>query len=499
MAIVSLGMLGSCRKDEIRFTKSPTRGTVKPDWKATLSTALVAMPVDLEPARLVTDAAVPAALATINDTMAEAACGLRSRSIECTRARFEGSITRSGALEFVVDGGRLFLRIPVRYEVTGQGLNWATSIKETKAETVTVSFAYDVSLAAGFGIEVAQRDEPVWSEKQVSVLKSKFDLAKLVGPKLRQALVKSADDVRDAMSAPRFKEATARAWRSLQSPVELSRSAGLWLAADPQRVAGGGFLQENGRISYTAAITSRLAVVEGRPQLTPSLKRLPEPARAEGGAPVARVRLPVFIPDERIQRAIAAALPRDKVLETRADQFSEMLMVRIKAASVFPAMRQLGIELDIALDGPKQFKGMSGKAYLVGRPYYKSETRALMLDGLTFPAVSAKEARDSKETAVPIPIGIEPFASRIATIANIDVARDLKDAAAAASAMFEQALEGDVAMSARFEEPTVTEIEPIKGGLHLVTEMRGEMILRPDPLVVRTTVTNAQLPQEPVR
>jgi hypothetical protein len=491
----SIAGLASCRKEEVRFTSMPVRTAAKPESRTAQTTVYVSFPVDLEAPRRQAEQAIPEKLHRVTEWIANAACGRRNTQVECQSAKVEGEITRAGAIEIGAEHGRVMLKVPLAYDLAVRGIGWAAFLTERKSGTLTVGVPFDVALSAGYAPDVTLREELIWSERNVPLLKGQLDLARLLQAKLKKPLATAADDLRAALTAQPLKEGSQRAWNVLQRPVELSASPALSLSSEPMRTWGAGFVQDGQRTSYRVAVSTRLTILEGRPIGQTGQKKLPDPtARPAGEASQTHIRLPMFVGFERIERALATAFPPQQRIETRADRFSGPVTVSVRNASVYPSQRQLAIELDLAVAAPTSWAGTTGKAWLVGKPVYRSEDQTIALEAVTFPVQTAKEAREGSGLRTAIQIGTEPFASRFATAAKLDVAREVREAVPLANSLFDQRIESEIQLQARFREASVLAVEPVVGGLSLTLDVAGEIVFRLDEGVKPVAATPLAAP-----
>jgi hypothetical protein len=169
-------------------------------------------------------------------------------------------------------------------------------------------------------------------------------------------------------------------------------------------------------------------------------------------------------------------LLQETALETRADRFSEPVTVAVRGTRMYPVFRQVALELDLEVTGPKPAAGFSGKAYLVGRPVYKAETATVALEDVTFPIITSRETSTDRPPPDAPRIGVEPFAGKLSA-GRIDVARPVHEALPRINHVLNQRLADDLVIKARFREVAGATVETAPDSVYLMLDLQGELVL----------------------
>jgi hypothetical protein len=472
---LAVAMYAHQGKSALNFTREPLAAQANSEAREVATTVFVALPVDLDSVRTRADELFPERLAKVAEVLPNSSCANGLHGYSCTAAKVEGEITRSGPTEIEARNGDVLIRVPLKYELSARGTGWTSNLSEQKSGAVVLTLAIEANLGTGFALEPSAREE-VSGGGDVALLRGTVNIAKLLEPRFRELQKSTIDDWRRALSAPRLKAAAARAWSALSQPLELGKGSGLWLRAEPARMVGAGFALDEGKLSYRLAVATRLALIEGdAPAAAPQRPPLQghDVAAAKG---VSRVRLPVLLDLEPMRRTVEAQLVQETAIETRADRFSDPITVAVRSARMYPVFKQVALELDLEVTGPKPAGGYSGKAYLVGRPVYKAETATVALEDVTFPMLTSRETSSDRLAPGAPRIGVEPFASKLAA-GRIDVARAVKEALPRINHVLNQRLADDLVFKARFREVGGATVETESDSVYLMMDLDGELVL----------------------
>lgn len=464
---------GSNRGTEGDFTRAALPAPANLDLRAELSNIYINLPVEIDPVVKRVNEALPEKLAAVTEWLSDAACAKRTQWVECNSAKLEGTIVRNGPVALEIESNAAKLKVPLKYDLAATGVGWAKVLTDRKSGefVLSVPFAIDVNAATGLG--VALRDVQADNTEQVTLLKGTIRLAKLVEPKVRPALKAAEDDLRQALTQVPARAALERSWAALAQPLELGRGSGLWLTAVPDHYSNGGLTSADGRLLYRIAIAARLSVTEAE-KAQGGKQRKTQPVLAQSPLPPgpARIRMGSQLSLESMQQAAEAAFVRSETFENRGDRFTEPLKVKVRGARVYPAQRQIGLELDLDVTNHKGHHH-HGKAHLVGRPVLDAGTGTVTIADVSFPPVAASNS-SQKASGVPR-LGIEPFASKWMSTARIDIARALEDAVPRASLMLNQKLDPDLVITARLSQAVPASVEPVRNGTYLLLDLVGDV------------------------
>lgn len=464
---------GSDRGSEADFTRAALPAPEKLELRSELSSVYVNLPVDVSSAVKRAETAIPERLATIAEWLPNAACAKRTQWVECNSAKLEGLITRNGAIGFEIEGNTAKFRVPLKYDLTATGIGWAKYLSERKSGEFTLTVPFGIEISPASGLAVAVRDAQAASgADQIALLKGTVKLARLVDPKIKPALKAAEDDLRQALANVPARAALERSWAALAQPLELGHGSGLWLTAIPDHYGNGGFVSVDGRLVYRIAIAARLSVTEAE-KAGGGKQRKSLPVLSQNPLPPGQVRIRMGsqLSLDSMQQAAEATLVRAEQFESRSDRFTEPLKVKVRSARVYPALRQIGLELDLDV---RNHKGHHhhGKAHLVGRPVLDVGTGTVAIADVSFPPVSA--AAPGHKGPVAPRLGIEPFASRWMGAARIDVSRTLLDALPRATLMLNQKVDPDLVLTARLTQAVPVSVELVRGGAYLLIDLVGD-------------------------
>ena len=118
----------------------------------------------------------------------------------------------------------------------------------------------------------------------------------------------------------------------------------------------------------------------------------------------------------------------------------------------------------------------------------------LELENLALADNKHSQTRTAQKPAVSAPglaprIGDEPFVSRIARTARLDLTGTLRDLLPHANALVNQPLGGGFSLAGRMDEVTVASIEPVRDGFEIVFAIKGQLMMRYDATVATVTPT----------
>jgi Domain of unknown function (DUF4403) len=504
LAAALMFFLTSCRQDEVlAFTKAPARTAFRIEPKPVMTGLFMTLPVDPQEALSAAEAAFPERLARINDIVANAACGRRVKDLECVSGRVEGDIVRNGPIELTAKDGKLLLQVPLKYTASMRGHGWAAGIADTKTAAVTASTSIDALLQTNHALELAAPEAWQWSERQITFGKGQLDLGRAVSAKLQALQSAFAQKISAELAAQPVSAAIHKAWRTLQNPILLVKSPELWLAAEVARISGIGFLQEDRRLSYRIAIGARVSLHDAKPAATAQragpAKRPPEPVRPTQDMLTTQLRLPILIGNERLQAIAARAFPAKEQLTTQADRFSDAVQVATHKAQLYASQRQLALELDLDVLGPKPWAGRKGRFHLLGRPVLDAGLDTIAIDSVSMPLTTTRDSRDPKDAgaASKLRIGAEPFAGRFAANIKFDISQDVLNAVAQANAGLEQQIDEHTTLSAKFTAGQASAVEPIGEGLAVIVTVTGQIQLNIDlPQVAGAASAGEQIPSQ---
>lgn len=479
------GQMGSSTSG-LDFTKPALPAPVAIDLRAPLSASYVVLPVEIGPLAKRAEQGLPEKLAVVRDVLSDAACGKRTTSVDCTDARLEGTLTRTGPVEMKVGASAIKLSFPVKYDLTATGIGWASHLSEHKTGETTVAVSFSVSVNSAGGLDVANRDEPGTVEAPVSLLKGNVKVGRLIEAKVKPVAKRAEEDLRRAVGALPVKSAVHRAWAALSQSLELGQGSGLWLKGGPEHITTGNFVSEGGKLSFRVGIASRMAIAEAeRTQLGGGTKRSLVASQDSPPPGPARVRMAMPVDLEAMRQVAETVFPRSEVFESRADRFSEPVKVKVRGTRVYPALRQIGLELDVEVTTHKGVKH-SGKLHLAGRPVLDAAAGTVTLADITFPPVSGKDAGGQVSGLAPgIPrLGTEPFASRFAAAAKLDISRPMAEALPRAMHVLNQRIGEDMALEARLKQVVPVSLELARDGAWLMVDLVGDVAFVHDGIAV---------------
>ena len=173
-------------------------------------------------------------------------------------------------------------------------------------------------------------------------------------------------------------------------------------------------------------------------------------------------------------RQQADATFRNQTFESRSDRFSDPVKVKVKGTRIYPALNQIGLQLDVDVTTAKGIT-FPGTLHLAGRPQFDAASGTVTLTDVAFPSIGG---RDAAGHAPGLPrIGIEPFGSKLAASAKLDVAQAMSDIVARAKQMLNQTLSDDLRLRLQVAEIAPVSFETTRDGAALVVDIVGDLAI----------------------
>ena len=459
-------------KAPVEFTKAALPPPASVDLRAAPSSSHIVMPVELGALAQRAEQALPENLALVRDWLPDAACGKRVTNYDCVNAKLEGTITRSGHVALQIAPAMIKLNVPVKYALSATGNGWASYLTERKVGETSVEIAFAISVNPAGGLDVTRRDVAPADEAPIGLLKANVRLSKLLESQLRPIARTAEDDLRRALAVLPVKTAVAHAWDALAQPLELGQGSGLWLKGAPDFYTAGAFVSVDGKLTYQIPIATHMAIVEADKGQSNNAKRVANLSQDVAPVGPSRVRVAVPVDLEAMRQQAEAAFGNGQVFESRADRFSEPVKVKVRSTRVYPALRQIGLELEVEVTTSKGAT-FSGKLNLAGRPVLDAAAGTVTLADVSFPPVSAKDA-GGQMPGVPR-LGTEPFATKFASVAKLDVARALAEVLPRAKQMLNQQVGSDLALQSRLTDAVPVALELARDGAWLMVDLTGDV------------------------
>lgn len=440
---------------EVEFTRAAAPAPATIELRPAVSTVHVALPVDLARVAQRTEAALKQRLSMGLDS-ADATCARRPAPAECN-IKLDNAVSLSGPVEATLNGTSVRVRIPLKIDA-GQGA-------ERTAFETSVSFLLRVS--AQNGLEVSRIDETT-----PEVAGSQARLVRLVETRLRPVSLTAQDELRSILASLPIAAATQRAWNALAQPLELGTGSGSFLRAIPEVAGSPDLASVDGKAFIRVPIAARLSIENGDRSPAAQRRALVQGQVNTAGGATVRIASPIRL--DGIDTAIRTAFVDGGTIETKPDRFGPPVKVAVRQTRLYPAVRQLALEMDIAAT---KFEGQTfrGKAHLVGRPVLDAEQRIMTLADVTFPSAVQREAGNAKMPANAPRLASEPFAAKLAAIVRVDLARDIAEAAPRTSNSLNQRIDDRMSLSARLDKASAIGIETSKDGAWLVSEVSGNL------------------------
>lgn len=473
-------LFGLMTPTEIEFTRPGPAALPILEMRAAISTAHVTMPVDLQRVARRAEAALLQRLAMGLDTV-DAACAKRPPATECAPSRIEGAVSLAGRAEAMALGGAVRVRLPLKVDAT-QGA-------DTSSFAMSVSFAYKVQAGGGLPVEVVRIDE---AAADPGAAGSNGRTARLVETRLRPLGLSIQDELRAVMSALPVTAATERGWNALSQPIDLG--GGSWLKAAPEVAGLGDLVTTAGGSSLRIPIAARLSIEGGERGTSPSRRGVVHGQVNTAGGAVIRVAAPVSL--AALQPALDGAFVKAGSLETRPDRFGPPVKVDVKRVRIYPSLRQVGVELDIAAS---RFEGQTylGKAHLLGRPVLDVDKQVVTLADIGLAPTPQRDASTPKFASSAPRLANDPFTGKLAAVFRIDVARDAAEMLPRTNGMLQRRLDDKLAISSRLTAAAPVSFELSKDGGWLLTDLSGDLSLNYDgPGVVPEVASAPERPAE---
>lgn len=488
--------LGAC-KQEVQFTKAAPIGPSPPAARKVDETLVhVTVPVDLAPAIALAQTALPDDLGRIVDWLDDAACGRRGRGTECNGARVDIQMTRNGPVTLHAQGADLVLAVPLKYDLAARGLGWARDIREQRTGEIEALIRLDVTLRDGFEPEVQLAETIKLSQPSLSALKGRIGIARHLDQRLRKPLRPVAEAVRTQLAAAGLHPRAQAAWQALFTPIELSREPQLWIRPEPRRIAGLGLTEDKGQLSFRIAIRSRMSVHKGQrpapllPRAMPAIERVEradQPAEGAAASLVPSVRapstldIPVFVSWDSMRAAVRKAFPEGEVIRPIDEGGQLPTAVKLRKIDLFPSRGRLGIEMELDVVEPAKWYGLIGTAQLVGRPVVRKdgvlEVEAIELYGQPTRAGRPRPEPRPSDGTRSVRLALEPFGSRIARHARLDIGSLVRDILPHVNGLIGQPIGDGLRLDGRFEGATIVGIDPVRGGFEVVFRLEGRIAI----------------------
>jgi hypothetical protein len=452
-------LFGLMAPTEVEFTRPGPPSLPGLELRPSVSTLHLTLPVDLERVARRTEAAVVQRLG-MGLEAGDPACAKRPAPADCAASRLE-ALALSGPVVARAADGAVRVRVPLRAEA-GQGTERATL-------DLGVTFSFKVKAGGGLDPEVVRFDEPA-SDGPAGAVHAR--LARSVESRLRPLALTAQDELRAVMAELPVGAATAHAWNALSQSIDLG--SGTWLRAVPE-VAGIGDLVTSGNATLLRLpIAARISVEDGERGGTAPRRGVVHGQVNTSGSAVLRAATPVSL--ETMQPAIEAAFVKAGSLETRPDRFGPPVRVDVRRARLYPSLRQVGVELDIAAS---RFEGQTylGKAHLLGRPVLDPDRGIVTLADVTLAPVPQREGAAARAAASAPRLANDPFTGKLAAVFRIDVARDTADLLPRMNGLLQRRLDDRLSISARLEAATPVSFDVSKDGGWLVTDLTGMLSL----------------------
>ncbi len=464
-------------KQEGNLTRVPGIATVEREQRPAETTLFLAVPVDIAAVKTVAEAAIGERIAKWRTFMDDIACDKRKGPwTECNGAVVSTEIVRAGAIDVTVDGGRLQLVVPLKYDIAAKGHGWASYLTDEKSGRTSVRIPIDAALGPGYRLDVRVAGEPVWSDKAVTILKGKIILGQSGDAKLKADLKAAAEPMRKALADQGLAAPAERAWRALHAPLALMRSPDLWLKGEPVRLLGGGFAREGSDIVYRIGVGTRVGVYQGERPKAATYRALPEPTRQADAQSRTRLLFPVDLSSSALLSALQSAFPANETIVSKADNKAEAVKVTARSIALHPAKDQIAIEMKLDVIEPRRMNGMVGTAYFMARPVMNTETGLLQLENITFPP-APKDAKNAAKSDF-VRIGEEPFAGRIAVAGQLAIGDQIKSLLPRINATVEQRLDETLELRGAFESLDVIAIDPKRDAFRVTLELAGSLTLK---------------------
>ena len=466
-------LFGLMTPTEIEFTRPGPAALPTVELRPAVSTAHVTMAVDLPRVARRAETALTQRLAMGLD-VADAACTKRSQPPECATARLDGNVSLAGRAEATASGGTVRVRLPLKID--------AVQAADRPSFEMVLGFAFKVQAGGGLPVEVTRIDEPAAD----AVAGSNPRSVRLVETRLRPLALSIQDELRVVLGALPVAAATEKGWNALSQSIDLG--SGNWLKAVPE-VAGLGDLVTTDRGSaLRIPIAARLSIETSERGASPARRGVVHGQVNTAGGAVIRVAAPIAL--TALQPAIDGVFVKAGALETRPDRLGPPVKVEVRRARIYPSLRQVGVELDIAAS---RFEGQTylGKAHLLGRPVLDVESRMVTLTDISLAPMPQRDASTPKFAASAPRLANDPFTGKLASVFRIDVARDAADLLPRTNGMLQRRLDDKLSLSSRLTASEPVSFEFSKAGGWLLTDLSGTFSLQYEGPAVEVAVASA--------
>ena len=459
-AVGGYALFGMMAPTEIEFTRPGPAALPVLEFRPAVSTAHVTMSVDLQRVARRAEAAFVQRLAMGFDT-ADAACGKRPPPVDCATVRLDGNVTLAGRAEATASSGAVRVRLPLKVDSV-QG-------SDKSSFEMSVGFAFKVQVGGGLPVEVTRVDE---TAADVSA-SSNVRVARLVETRLRPLALSIQDELRAVLGALPVSAATEKGWNALSQSIDLG--GGNWLKAVPEVAGNGDIVTTESGSTVRIPIAARLSIEAG--ERVASRRGVVHGQVNTAGGAVVRVAAPVSL--AALQPGLDGAFVKVGSLETRPDRFGPPVKVDVKRARIYPSLRQVGVELDIAAS---RFEGQTylGKAHLLGRPVLDVEKQVVTLADISLAPAPQRDASTPKFASSAPRLANDPFTGKLAAVFRIDVARDADDMLPRTNGMLQRRLDDKLSISSRLTAAAPVSFELSKDGGWLLTDLTGDLSLNYD-------------------
>ncbi len=508
-ALAVYGSQGLWSKADVAFTRAAPPAPASVDLRPAASTIHVALPVDFQRVARRAEAALDQRLALgLSGDANDPACAKRQPVGDCAPLKLDGTVRQAGPVDVAMRGPAIRVSIPLKIEpvvaagaparpLVSTSVQPSLQVEREPAEcvpvAVTLGFTFSARHNPGAGFTIARIDEGALDVASASASPGARIARQLEG-RLRQVALAAQDELQQTLAALPIATATQRAWTALSQSIPIGLGSGALLSATPEVAGTGELATIAGKTTFRIPITARLAIgpaeTTANGQLASSLQKpLVNGEVLSGKSALIRMAVPLRL--EGLQQAADAEFLRAGAMETQPDRFGPSVKVTVQRTRVYPSARQIAIELDVTAT---RFEGQTfhGKAHLVGRPVLDAAQTVVTLADITFPPVPPREAGGPKAPANAPRLATEPFASKLASVARIDVSREASDAVPRAMNLLHQRIGERLTLSARIDAAKPVSVETSRDGAWLVTDVSGDLILTydgPQELVVGASVS----------
>lgn len=511
LAVMFGWALTGCKTQEVQFTRIAHLGFADAEPLAIETTLFARLPFDSTGFLQTLEALLDGGIRS-REVVENLACDKRrTQWVECVSGTVTAELMLAGRPSLTVDGGRLVVAIPLKYDLTGRGYGWASYLTDRKSGTITAKIPIEVALGPGFRTALRLGRDIAWSGEAVPVLKAQVTMASIADAKLKALLTPALDVLKHQIEDPRVRQLGSEAWQSLAQPIAVMPEQ--WLRAEPKRFQSLSFaVNPDGDASLHLGLVARTTLHEGaRPEsIVPG--PMPDPGRepsrfaTTGGGSDRGVettlRVPLQVSAQSFEAAVRTLFPKGERIETQADHRASPITVRVLDANLRPARDRFALELQLDVLEPQRLRGMTGKAYLVAKPVIDAEAGTIAFEDIVFPpALRAPGARDpavsdlsarelgarelgARELAPQtkaqiLRIGEEPFAGRFAASGRILIGDALARLLPQVNQTLAQAREAGTDMGGQFTRVEIASVMPAREGIRILVDLKGMLVIEP--------------------